>query len=358
MCFLTTYAYSMYSVPHAMQHMFSNFGHAYVFQELLSRKRPGYYQGAASKWRKSSELFKWEVICQRCPKVAEKYDEVPNWLRSHLELPGTAKGPSHTKVTKDIYLVVDRIVEEAARDGFELTIASIEEVLADAIEAYNCEVEKWRKVRQEADLKAVNALMEAGGTEADVARLVDQQNAEKASWPHPVNLAKTPRALNQLALSFASKYGFGMYRQDKPTRHLPRDHPQVQHVMDYIRLQLSEGKVDPRLCANFDQVWSCLYEPMRRCLWKNGEAGEKDSLAAFPKRQRMRAEMQRHFGETVQEPTHVKNAKWNAKLADVCGYGGINTVVGWRSCGCFCIFLIVIKDRMKIKGKLLEYSMY
>jgi hypothetical protein len=40
--------------------------------------------------------------------------------------------------------------------------------------------------------------------------------------------------------------------------------------------------------------------------------------------------MQKHFGETVQEPIHVKNQKWQAKLADIRGYGVVNTIFAWR----------------------------
>ena len=132
-------------------------------------------------------------------------------------------------------------------------------------------------------------------------------------------------------MKFAEDYGYGVFTQDKPTRHLPRDHPQVQHVNDFINYNIKEGHVDSRLVANFDQVWTCLYEPMRKTLWKKDQGeGKKDTLSSFPKRQCIRAALQEHFGETVELPTAQKNARWKLKLATISGYGGANTVNFWR----------------------------
>ena len=119
-------------------------------------------------------------------------------------------------------------------------------------------------------------------------------------------------------------------KQPMPVRHLPRDHPQVQHVNDFINYNIQEGLVDHRLVANFDQVWTCLFEPMRKTLWKPGSEKEKDDLAKYPRRQRIRAALQEHFGATVQQPAHEQNGKWKVKLATIRGYGGANTVNYWR----------------------------
>lgn len=270
------------------------------------------------------------MVAKICPKIAESHDELPNWLKHRLELEGP-KGPAHTKITKDVFDVVDKYLEEATNEGQEMNMNSVEALLADAIDAYNGEVAKWRTSRTEADLQAVNTMMDRGASQEEIDKLVREQDARKAAWPHPIKLGETPRALNQLAFTFASKYGFSTFHQDKPMKHLKRDHPHVQHVMDFILMNVKTHQVHEKLLCNFDQVWSCLFEPMRRTLWKtNPGEGAKDDLAKYPRRQVLRAAMQQHFEETVQEPVHVKNQKWQAKLADIRGYGGVNTIFAWR----------------------------
>lgn len=294
-------------------------------------KYPGYYQGAAGKWQKSREKYEWDLVSRMCPHIAQKHDELPNWLKARFSVEGT-KGPAHTKLTKDVWDIVDRFLEEAINEGHELNTKSVETVIDDAITAYNTEVEKFRNSRGEADLQAVDNLIKNGGSEEAVQKSVQEQDAAKASWPHPIKLGQTERSLNQLALRFSEKYGFSSFNQDKPMKHLRRDHPQVQQVMDFILTAVKQGEVHPKLLCNFDQVWSCLFEPMRRTLWKtNAGQGAKDDLSQYPHRQAIRAAMQEHFGETVDQPAHIKNSKWKAKLADVCGTGGVNTVSGWRT---------------------------
>lgn len=66
-------------------------------------------------------------------------------------------------------------------------------------------------------------------------------------------------------------------------KHLPREHPHVQRVMEFILMEVREKRVHEKLLCNFDQVWSCLFEPMRRTLWKSGGAsGAKDDLSKYP----------------------------------------------------------------------------
>ena len=133
----------------------------FCWEELIALKIPGYYQGAASKWNKSRHLFHWDLMMEKCPQLASKYDEVPNWLRQRLNI-DSVKGRGHGRVPPEVSDVVDSILKDAVQDGFELTMASIEEVLRDAVEAYNQEVTKWRQANEDADLKALDALVETG----------------------------------------------------------------------------------------------------------------------------------------------------------------------------------------------------
>jgi hypothetical protein len=251
---------------------------------------------------------------------------VPNWLRERLQI-DSVKGISHTKVPQEVKDVVDSILRKAIRDGFELNLVSVEQVMQDAIEAFNLEVSKYRKLMEDANLRALDTLVQAGAAEGEIAKVKAHQDANKASWPMTIDCSGSHSALQKRARDFAAESGYSMFTQDKPTRHLPRDHPQVQHVNDFINYNIKEGQVDGRLVCNFDQVWSCLHEPMRRTLWKKEG---KDKLSRFHKRQVLRASLQEHFGETVELPLAERKKRWTVKLADISGYGGNNTVNFWR----------------------------
>ena len=78
------------------------------------------------------------MVAKICPKIAESHDELPNWLKHRLDVEGP-KGPSHTKITKDVFDVVDKYLEEATNEGQEMNMNSVEALLSDAVDAYNGE---------------------------------------------------------------------------------------------------------------------------------------------------------------------------------------------------------------------------
>ena len=151
---------------------------------LLALKLPGYYQGAASKWNKSRQAYHWDLVLSKCPHIAAKYDEVPNWLRARLNIDST-KGPQHGRIPEEVLDVVDTILKRATVDGFELNSLAIQLVLKDAIEAFNLEVVAWRAARAEADIKALDDLTKAGATEEELVNLQrKQERGPKHIWPH------------------------------------------------------------------------------------------------------------------------------------------------------------------------------
>ena len=262
---------------------------------------------------------------QKCPNIAAKCDEVPNWLRERLDIK-TSKG-TVTVIPREVLDIADSILQDATKQGYEMNMISVEQLLGDCVEAYNAEIIKRRDAHEEANLQALDQLVASGASEDEIEKLKKKQDADKASWPSEIKMNKCKSRPYYQATKFCEHYGYSLFTQDKPTRHLPRDHPHVQHVNDFIRYNIDEGKVNSKLVCNFDQVWSCLYEPMRKTLWKTNEQGRKDPLSKFPLRQKIRASLQKHFGQPVEE----RNRKWKVKLADIDGYGGANTVNYWRS---------------------------
>lgn len=267
---------------------------------------------------------------EKCPAIAAKIDEVPNWLRERLNI-HTSKG-YHSKIPKEVTDIADSILQHATKQGYELNMISVEQLIDDCVSAYNAEVSKRRAAHEDADLQALDNLVAAGASEEEIERLKNLQNAHRASWPCEIKFSSGMRGKQYQAAKFCDTYGYSLFTQDKPTRHLPREHPHVQHVNDFILMNIQEGKVNSKLVCNFDQVWSCLYEPMRKTLWKKNEHGQKDSLSKFPARQKIRATLQEHFGQTISLPLAERNAKWKVRLADIEGYGGANSVNYWR-CG-------------------------
>ena len=52
----------------------------------------------------------------------------------------------------------------------------------------------------------------------------------------------------------------------KPGKHLEFDHPAMLKLRTWVLHHLGQGTFHPRLCGNFDQVWSVLYRPAKQNL--------------------------------------------------------------------------------------------
>lgn len=217
--------------------------------------KDGYFQGAGSKskWPAACEKYQWKLVAELCPKVAETCDETPNWLRERLEIQGR-KGNGSYKVADGVYDVVDSVLSEVVRAGVELNTASVEEVLKDALAVYNNEVTTWRGAREKSDLAALDQLASSGASQEEIAKVAAEQIRAKQSWPLECKIGETQRSLNQLALDFCKKYGYANYAQDKPQKHLPRDHPSVKKVTEFIKLTIAQGGVNPKLVGHWDQA--------------------------------------------------------------------------------------------------------
>ena len=227
-----------------------------LLQEMLRRhKKDGYFQGAASasKWPAARARYSWDVLAELCPRIAAKCSELPNWLRERFDVDGR-KGSGTFKITDDLYEVVDSVLEEIVKTGMELNTTAVEEVLRTALETYNEQVRSWREQKEKADLEMLEHLVDSGAPEDEMASVSAELAAAKEFWPKECVLGQTPRALNQLALKFAQKFGYTCFSQDKPQKHLPRDHPSVRRVTDFIRTCIQDGSVHPKLVGNWDRA--------------------------------------------------------------------------------------------------------
>ena len=61
----------------------------------------------------------------------------------------------------------------------------------------------------------------------------------------------------------------GTFNQEKLGKHLPYVSPQLQRIRDYVQNMVANKTIHERLIANFDQVWTVLFEPSTRILYKS-----------------------------------------------------------------------------------------
>ena len=74
--------------------------------------------------------------------------------------------------------------------------------------------------------------------------------------------------LRLAAWRISKKLGLRNAAVSKQSKHLSYSHPSMEAVRKYIQVITSKNEVEPRLVANFDQVWSVHYEPPKSVLHK------------------------------------------------------------------------------------------
>ena len=306
---------------------YNGFNHiGMVSQEMLARARRGYYSGCCSesKWERARLKYKWDEVAEIAPSVANRYDEVPNWLKARLFEDAHLKGRQACKeIPKEILAICDSILQEECLRGLEMDKLSVEMLIKTVVETYNAEAEAFNKSRSSQHIESLDARLKDGE--------IDEETLEKESGETPGLLPLVGQDLKQSAMDrivnhFCRRWGYSMFRQERPSKHLTRDHPAMQRFQEYFHHEKVKYGVCGRLVLNFDQVWTCtlpcidlvcftfpqrvftfflfkvnlyiltkpssndrffkkaftvtsgLYEPRRKVLWKNGD-GEKDAIS-------------------------------------------------------------------------------
>ena len=253
-------------------------------------------------------------------------DEVPNWLRSCIGLERKSK-VQESAIPDELQEIAVNLLLQQQRAGAEISTAAVESLLSELVELYNKEVSRVHENFDEQLLQEVDQLQ--GVT--DIQAFMDERR-KQSGLPEAVLFRPSQRALNQIALAFNKKYGFSLQSNTKPMMHLPRGHPAIQEVIQHVHYLVKEKKVHPRLIMNFDQVWTTLYEPIRKVLKKDvATPTGKDPLAAMPQRQQVRARVQEYMGQAVLLPKSERSKVWQAKLADLAGASSPQLVQAWRS---------------------------
>lgn len=107
--------------------------------------------------------YKWDEVAEIAPSVANRYDEVPNWLKTRLSQDALLKGrQSCSEIPKDILAICDSILQEECLRGLEMDKASVEMLIKTVVETYNSEAETFNKARTSQHFESLNAKLEAG----------------------------------------------------------------------------------------------------------------------------------------------------------------------------------------------------
>ena len=213
---------------------------------MLARKAefPGIYAGCFSKWTKLAASENWQQLAESNEKLASKSKQVPQWLLRTMGLGKPGSGRPAGKLPTALLGVVEDILLRQLEMGSEVTVPAVVKLIESSIEVWNTEVEQ---------LQAEQAKLQ-GANPPDIAK---------------VHVAASPNAIRKQAEHFLRKYDFQVARVSKPGKHLSTNDPQIIAVKEYVLEQVRKGTVHPAMIGNFDQVWTTLYEPAQRVVWKN-----------------------------------------------------------------------------------------
>ena len=229
---------------------------------MLNRKRPGYFSGGCSdsKWGGSRKKFKWDLFQKMLPNQAAKFDEVPNWLKHRLGLDEIkAKGPKKELIPNELLAIADGILMEECTRGLEMDTKSVVSLFETLVDIYNEEAETYNKESQGKHVERLAELSESG-------KLTEDELEAIASKPPAlvpvISKEWTEKRMQHTVERFCRQWGFSKHRQERPSKHLSREHYSMKKLGEYIQSLRDDSKVDPRLMFNWDQVWTCFSETL------------------------------------------------------------------------------------------------
>eukprot|EP00438_Fugacium_kawagutii_P033902 Skav220991 [mRNA] locus=scaffold1541:250564:259672:- [translate_table: standard] len=240
------------------------------YEELVQKhgKKIGCYKGVMSqtKWLGARVREKWDSFCETCPRDAAKRDKVPNWARKSLGMNMLGRVPAAFPVA--LQHMCDNILLQKLQMGMEISPPGIADLIESLLKEYNSQVQE---VNQELE-----------GIRAD---FDDERDGEKPELVRLATCKLTRGNLDKLASRFACRFHWGFFRNEKPGRHLEYNNPQVVAIRQWISNMIEAKKINPRLVGNWDQVWTLMYEPLKKIAYKQGHAaGTRNMQDLLPRK--------------------------------------------------------------------------
>ena len=128
--------------------------------------------------------------------------------------------------------------------------------------------------------------------------------------------------------------GLKSHSSSVPARHLDADHPQVEAVKLFVERCGHTHNVHKRLVANFDQVWTTLYEHSKKVIYKPEENAGEHKSPHKPSMQKMissiRVALGIEDGKGLWEQPEAVEKTYNAKKPVLNAAANISPIEGWR----------------------------
>ena len=144
---------------------------------------------------------------------------------------------------------------------------SVTTLMHSLIDMYNEEAEQFNKESEAKHLERLSELDANGVLSKDELEAVANRPPPQA----PV-IAKdewTDKKMEHLVLRFCKSWGYARYKQDRPSKHLSREHPSMKRLASYIQSLKETKKIDSRLMFNWDQVWTCFLQNTSKAVLVN-----------------------------------------------------------------------------------------
>lgn len=137
--------------------------------------------------------------------------------------------------------------------------------------------------------------------------------------------------LRKRARRLCNNCGVRPATNEKPGAHLENDHPALEQVRSFVKSWAKNRGCHDRLICNFDQVWTTLHRPQKKCLQRKA-AQRNGDLEKTAYMRRIRHNVQRVLGIdfTEDDPKLQQRSQPHAPRVQGSAQAGA-TVDNWRS---------------------------
>lgn len=234
----------------------------------------GVYRGVMTntKWLGSRKKERWDDFAAAAPSHSKSVDKVPNWARKSIGL--NSLGRVANAFPLSLQQVTDEILLQRLQLGMELSPAGISDLIHTLLKEYN---------------QAVLEIDDA---------IAEMDEGEKPENPvPPATCTLTKGNLDKLAGRFARRFNWSYFRNEKPGKHLDFNNQQVASIRNFIATAVKTGRVHERLVANWDQVWTLTYEPLKRVAFKQlSKPGLRPAAELLPTKAKFMNELRTKAG--------------------------------------------------------------
>lgn len=152
-----------------------------------------------SKWGYSRRVYKWTYFCRHFPRLAKKWDELPNIVRPYLGVDTKKKGLGElSHIPDEIQQVVDKHLMSRVQIGEEITSAYVQNVILRAIQVWNDSMNDFNDALATSNMEEMRH-MESDTEEVDLRTLATTKMKKLLKL---VDASAHPDAIEKLDFAF------------------------------------------------------------------------------------------------------------------------------------------------------------